>query len=157
MYNNGPLFASLAYETHSGGVAGSTSTQELDAWKAGLGYTFGNAKVGFVYEDMDHDAANNRNSRSAWYLNGAYTMGNIVLKAAYGDADASDAAVSAATEDGATFWVIGADYVLSKRSLVFAQYGSIDNDVAAKYRTNFNSAVTGKEVDTFSLGIKHTF
>lgn len=161
MYDNGPLFASLAYETHSGGILGATATQEIDAWKLGLGYSFGDGKVGFVYEDIEHDAAANVNSRSAWYLTGSYAMGPIVLKAAYGNADDSDAAGN----DEADFWTIGADYNLSKRTSIYAVYANLDHDSAANQAgasgyglrggAGYNAA--GTEVSGFSLGIKHSF
>lgn len=163
MYDNGPLFASLAYETHSN-ILGATATAELDAWKLGLGYSFGDAKVGLVYEDIDSDTALDADSRSAWYLTGSYAMGPIVLKAAYGAADDSDAAGN----DEADFWAIGADYNLSKRTSIYAVYANLDHETAQAGTSGFGlrggvgyaagSAIgNGSEVGGFSIGIKHSF
>lgn len=158
MYENGPLFASLAYETHSGALLGSTATNSNDAWKLGLGYTMGDLKLGLVYEDIELDGAANNETRDAWYLSAAYNMGPIVLKAAYGNADDSDAAGS----DEATFWAIGADYNLSKRTSVYAVYADLDTDGAAGsgYRlggAGYVSAAANGSVNGFSFGMKHSF
>ena len=45
MYNNGPIYATVAYERHNNLVAGVDNR----AWKAGVGYDFGPGKVGFIY------------------------------------------------------------------------------------------------------------
>lgn len=158
MYENGPIFASLAYEKHSGGAGGSTATGEADAWKVGLGYTFGNAKIGAVYESTDHDdAAQMDRVRDAWYLSGVYTMGNIVLNAAYGNAEDSDAA---GASDGWDYWAVGADYILSKRTKLFGLYTTVSNDTAAAVglTPGYVPAVGGgRDQDVFSVGIIHNF
>ncbi len=156
MYDNGPLFGSLAYEKHSGGVAGSNGTQEIDAWKVGLGYTFGNTAFGLVYEDIEHDGINNNATRDAWYGSIKHTMGNVVLKAAYGKADDGEGAANANT--GATFWALGGDYMLSKRTSVYGVYSNINQDTAGDYNMlNYSAVGGGRDIDGFSLGIKHTF
>ncbi len=156
MYDNGPLFGSLAYEKHKGGVAGSTGTQEIDAWKLGLGYTFGNTALGLVYEDIEHDAANSNDTRDAWYASIKHTMGNVVLKAAYGKADDGEGAANINT--GAKFWALGGDYMLSKRTSVYGVYSKIDQDTAGDYNMlNYSAVGGGRNIDGFSLGIKHTF
>lgn len=116
MYQNGPFFASLAYETYDDGLRalnglgfGAPNTtgtdSNSDAWKLGLGYTFGNTKVGFVYENVSSsdfvpspvDGVRGINatttldpSRDAWYLSLAHSFGNNTLKFAYGNAQNSD-------------------------------------------------------------------
>lgn len=156
MYEAGPLFASLAYETHSGGVATSTPAKEENAWKVGLGYKFGDTQLGAVYENVDHDAANHISDRDAWHLSVTHTMGPIVLKAAYGQAD--DAEGSMNNKTGADFWALGVDYNLSKRTKVWAYYSTVNNDTNAKYRmNNYAAAAAGKDIDAFSIGIEHNF
>lgn len=166
MYENGPIFASLAYELHSGGAGASTATNEADAWKVGLGYNFGNASVGVVYESSDtENSTAAATARDAWYLSGKYTMGNIVLKGAWGTAEESDS-TTVGTNDGADFFAIGADYVLSKRTTVFALYANVDNDgtvgaaTAGAFRLTpgYTPGVAlGEEQDVFSVGIVHNF
>jgi predicted porin len=171
MYENGPLFASLAYEKHSNN-AGASTVDTIAAWKAGLGYSFGNAKIGAVYENIsggDTNAATvggEPNDRSAWYLSGQYNMGAIALKAAYGRAgDSNDSAVAGVeNDDGAKFYALGADYSLSKRTTVYGVYTKLkQNDTTATAigggydLTPYASAAFGNDPSVFSVGVKHTF
>jgi predicted porin len=164
IYDQGPLFASVSWEQHNGGVAGSTGSEDSDAWKVGLGYTFGNTTLNAIYESID--AASDQNTRDAWYISGVHKMGNITLKAAYGQADDSDR--SWGDDDGAQFWAIGADYSLSKRTTLYAVYATVDNENWGDYglfgqgnpsATGANSCSMGSDCDpsTFSVGIKHSF
>ncbi|MCP5278199.1 MAG: porin [Thiobacillus sp.] len=159
IYSNGPLFGSLAWEKHENGVAGAGATSDLTAWKLGVGYKFGDAKVGVGYESMDDDAGATVNDRNAWFINGAYAMGPITLKAQYAKAEDGDTAAST----GADYWAIGADYALSKRSKVYALYASTDNDAGATYTTGGAGAggtfapAAGTSPSTISIGIEHSF
>lgn len=154
IYHNGPLFASLAYETHSGLLSTSTANQDEDAWKVGLGYTFGDTKVGLVYEDVNHDAPSNQSERSAYFLALTHNMGPIALKAAYGEADNSKAFAN----DGASYWAVGVDYSMSKRTKLWAYYSAINNDPKAWYgMNNYAAAGAGLDIDAFSVGIEHNF
>jgi predicted porin len=159
MYENGPLFASLAYENHSGVLAGtftSTATAQESAWKLGLGYTFGDTKLMGVYENVNHDAANHISDRSAWWLGATHAMGPITLKAGYGSAGDGEGAVNNNT--GAKSWALGADYNLSKRTKVEFIYAQVNNDSAAQYRMNsYSAAAAGKDISAFSIGIEHNF
>jgi predicted porin len=126
--------------------------------------------IGAVYENLDAEFSfgglSADQERDAWYLTGKYTMGNIVLKAAYGTADEFDGSVFAGTSNtGADFWTVGADYNLSKRTTVYALYATVDNDSAGAggalggtYRlVPYAGATAGSDPSAFSVGIKHTF
>ncbi|MDQ1314499.1 MAG: hypothetical protein QG662_608 [Pseudomonadota bacterium] len=144
-YKNGPLYASLAYQSveDADRFVSSTSTtlDGSDAWKAGIGYTIGAAKVGFVYENVDTDlTAGGSAERDSWLVNGVYNMGAIALKAQYGQVDAG-------TVDQ-DLWSIGADYTLSKRTVAYLAYGSGDDG---------SSASNGGDVSGWNLGMKHSF
>lgn len=159
IYNNGPLFASLAWEKHEDGVAGSVAGSQLDAWKLGVGYKFGDFKVGLGYESLDDDAGATVNDRNAWFINGAYAMGPITLKAQYASAGDGDTAA----DTSADYWAIGADYKLSKRTKVYALYASTDNDAAGTYTTGGAGAggiyapAAGTDPSVLSIGIEHSF
>ncbi|NWG85916.1 MAG: porin [Hydrogenophilaceae bacterium] len=159
MYENGPLFASLAYEVYNGEAgAASTPTKSHDAWKVGAGYKFGDTKLGVIYEAMENDTAASTTSRDAWYVSLAHTMGPIVLKAAYGKANDSDHATD---KDGADMWAVGMDYNLSKRTALYAVYANLENDTNAKYGIGdggkLYTPADGKDASAFSVGIKHSF
>ena len=160
IYNNGPLFASLAWEKHENGVAGAGATTSLDAWKLGVGYKFGDAKVGFGYESMDDDGGATVNDRNAWFINGTYAMGPITLKAQYASAGDGDTA----PDTSADYWAIGVDYNLSKRTKVYALYATTDNDAGGLYATGgagaggtFTPTVAGTDPSVLSIGIEHSF
>ncbi|KVW99700.1 porin [Thiobacillus denitrificans] len=189
VYENGPLFATLAYEstrfatgaaTVIAGAGGNTystdplSTAETDqkSWRAGVGYSFGNTKLGLAYEktDLDSDALTGTidggdtsvsTDRDAWYASVAHKMGNITLKAAYTKANELDG-----TDDtGASQYSLGASYALSKRTELFGLYTQVKNDSDAAYSLGgggtgihaVNTAAVGQDPRGISVGMIHKF
>lgn len=159
VYSNGPLFGSLSYQNVKDIVAaGADST----AWKLGLGYTFGDAKVGFIYEKVDADTT--AQDRKSWQLNGVYNMGPIALKAVYGQI--SDANFGITANNDKKMFALGADYAMSKRTTAYVVYGNGDADVASA-NIAFATPVTGAagayigsaagDVDGWNIGLKHSF
>lgn len=153
MYDNGPVFASLAYEKHN---ISDLAVDDRDAWKVGLGYNFGNATVGLIYEKAGTVIAGSEEDRSAWYLPFTYTMGNVVLKAAYGSAG------DTVNNDGAKYYTIGGDYNLSKRTKLFATYAKTNNDNGGSYNAavagddSYNTAA-GEDPSVLQIGVRHSF
>lgn len=166
VYANGPLSVIAAYESQKDSPIapfGSSDIADSKAWKLGAGYAFGNTRVAGVYERISADDWFGSDfDRDAWYLSVAHTMGNITLKGAYANADETDFSAGSA-DDSADFWVIGVDYALSKRTVAYALYSSLDNDSNANYRIGgngttgaFNSGFGG-DPSGLSIGIKHSF
>jgi predicted porin len=131
MYANGPLTVDLAYQ--------DVKAVDNDGLKLGVGYKFGDAKVGFVYEKTDDAGVADVRDGDSWLLNGSYAMGPITLKAMYGEVDVNKTKVG----DGDMF-ALGADYALSKRTTAYFVYGQGDVDV-------------GTDIDGWNLGVKHSF
>lgn len=156
VYSNGPLYATLAYEAND--VAGGAQN---DAWRAGVGYTFGNTKLGLAYEDNDAEAAGGTttNDGSAWYVSVAHKMGNITLAAAYTDRDE----YTSGADNGAQQWTAGMTYSLSKRTELFALYTEVSNDtngannIGAGTGIATVSTVAGGDAQGISLGLNHSF
>ncbi|MCP4274818.1 MAG: porin [Gammaproteobacteria bacterium] len=148
-YSNGPFFAAFAHEAITGEYVNAlytmvtTNDLDYDKWRIGLGYTANGFHVGFVYEDRDLDHVADGDS---WQLSGSYTMGNNVLKAAYGEADGMvrNSGMGFMVDD-AEMWSIGLDHKLSKRTKVYAQYADFDTDA------------DDTDMDAFSVGIVHKF
>ncbi len=156
MYANGPLTIDVGYQD----VDQVNST----AWKIGAGYTFGDLKLGAVYEDVsdrvtgtgdtdDLVAGKKRGKgsgldRDSWMVNAAYNMGAITLKGMYGQATVERAAASDLDQD---LWAIGADYALSKRTTAYIVYGSGDNDMPS------NTAGDKDDQSGWTVGMKHSF
>lgn len=179
VYSNGPLYATLAYEANRDvasttsvavadlltGIVTTTSTtsvaQKADAWRAGVGYTFGNTKLGLAYEDNDAEnaAGATTNDGSAWYLSVAHKMGNITLAAAYTDRDE----YTSGADNGAQQYVVGATYSLSKRTSLYALYTEVSNDTNGTNglgpATGIATVptVAGGDASGFSLGMNHSF
>ena len=164
-YKNGPLFVTGAYEKHmsvgtSLCVAGATclgsGVNDRDAWKVGAGFTFGNFKIGGVYESMDGDGAINI-EHDTWGLMGGYQMGAFLLKASYAQADD----VGSTANSGTDMWAVGADYAMSKRTKVQLTYAMQDNDSNGVWGLGQGASVAngkaGEAVSGFSLGMVHSF
>ena len=152
VYMNGPLFASLSYQKvqDADAFVATAILAESTATKLGLGYTFGDAKVGFVYEDVNTDvAAGGSADRKSWLVNGVYNMGPIALKAQYGRlANSTNYAAAAGEGKNPTMWALGVDYNLSKRTTAYFVYGKGDNDAAG---------VAHVDESGYNIGIKHSF
>lgn len=158
LYENGPLFASLAHETH--GNEGSGGTNDTQGNKLGVGYAFNDAtRLGLVYEMLSEEGAGSAFDRDAWYLSLAHKIGNNTLKAAYGHANDNDAI----TDSGADFFALGVGHNLSKRTEVYALYATTQNDINAGYPLGSGTtgvtapAAAGQDVSSFSVGINHSF
>ncbi len=158
-YQNGPFFASLAYERLSDDYvralynSASPLNIDYDKWRLGLGYTANNMHVGFIYEDrhlddIDYDG-------DSWQLSGSYTMGNNTFKIAYGEVSdfvndpsgsfSAGTLASGELDVDGDQWSIGIDHKLSNRTKVYAAY------------TDFDDTEAGMDWDALSLGIIHTF
>lgn len=203
VYENGPLFATLAYETTTYAIASSTggatvasaggnailatsaagagnyAEADQKSWRLGVGYSFGNTKLGLGYEKSKLDVAAKGvtnlgagvgvgvdTDRNAWYASVAHKMGNTTLKAAYTKAGDLDGFA----DSGAKQFSLGANYSLSKRTDVFALYTQVKNDPNAAYTLGgsptfgggtgidaVNPAATGQDPRGISLGMIHKF
>lgn len=158
IYANGPIFASLAYEKYTNGANATASAGDAKGTKFGFGYNFGDAKVGFIYERLTDSVADSATTRNAYGLNGTYTMGANVLKAAY--LVAKDGATAADTS--AKNWSLGVDHNMSKRTAVYALYTKTTNAAGATYDVggaqgaNYSPAA-GEDPSMWSFGMKHSF
>lgn len=154
MYNNGPITAALAYEAYSDGAAALQNSSGLNvpgagtdtgssAMKAGVGFKFGAAKVGGVYEVISSDGkeANGKDGQTNYMVNAAFGMGNNTVKAQY--AVAGEYAETANT--GSSELSVGLDHKFSKRTKAYVIYNQVDSDAA------------NSDSSTISLGLVHKF
>lgn len=160
-YDNGPFYASAAFERHNHDNIDGATNNTTDARTLGLSYLFNqdNTKVGFVYESMSEANVASTFDRNAWYLALSHKMSSNTLKIAYARAGDNDVASST----GANWYVLGLDHALSKRTTLYALHARTDNDSNARYGlgTGAGGAVStvaaGASPSTFSLGINHSF
>jgi predicted porin len=149
-YNNGPIFVGLGY-----GDGDYHEVNGLGAHiRAAAGLTFGPAKIVAQYDTLEADVGSA--DFSAFMVGGAFTFGNVVLKANYmeGEVDGVPAA------DSEQF-AVGADYNLSKRTTVYGLYAAGENVVlgsGAGSSDRIGSCGTcGGDVSVISLGVTHSF
>ncbi|HNQ04784.1 MAG TPA: porin [Thiobacillaceae bacterium] len=146
VYNNGPLFGALAYQNIKDTAGAGNDTK---AYKLGLGYSFGDAKVGFLHENVKVDGAAKK--RKSYALNGAYAMGPITLKALYGMVDNANFGNNTDQD----MWALGADYSLSKRTTAYFVYASGDSD--SSWGAGMVNASNRSSNAGWNLGVKHSF
>jgi predicted porin len=169
-YENGPLYVGLSYEEHRDYLAAGTKDKGS---KVGAGYTlFGATRVMLAYERLEYEPTTSTNlRRNAWFAAVNHQIGNHTLRAAYIKADDSTGNATTAVggagaptpvnsgQTGASQWIVGYGYRLSKRTELYALYSRLRNDQAAAYdfSTNAIGTATGADPTGFGAGIKHTF
>ncbi len=125
-----------------------TDTDKLQSVLLAANYNFGVAKVFAAYADNDWSAIKSRD----FLIGATVPFGPHNFIASYirkTGRDASDG-------DDASQWALGYTYSLSKRTNLYAAYGQINNDGAARYTVGNNSE-NGTGDKAFNLGVRHTF
>jgi predicted porin len=156
MYDKGPLFISVAYESHNVDDALGANLSG-DSMKVGLGFSGDVFGVGLVYETMSHDNSTNVQNRDAYWGTGWFKLGgNDKLAIAYGQANDSDAP----GDDKATLMTAGWFHNFSKTSQFYLVYASMGNSGAqATYvlgqsgHGDIVSAVAGEDQSSISAGL----
>jgi predicted porin len=157
-YKNGPIYVGVGYgdgDHHENAGLGSHM-------RVAGGVTFGPAKIVAQYDSLEDDNAltGQAGDFAAFMVGGAFTMGNIVLKANYMEGE-YDGDLGTAGYD-ATQFTVGADYKLSKRTTAYALYAAGEEGVVmgegAGTSDKLNSCGTcGTDISVLSVGMIHTF
>lgn len=153
-YNNGPLMLGAGYESHNG-LASNTN---MDMWRIVGSFNIGDFKLAGEYEQIGGDVA--AYNRDAYGLFATYNMGAWAFKVNYMNASESD---RVGGNDGADQTTLGADYSLSKRTVVYGYYAVTNNDTFAAYGLGTGAGASDAtshsdaNPSTFSLGVKHSF
>jgi predicted porin len=132
----------------------------------GAGYDMGVAKVNLVYLQSDVEgnptAATINLKSDAWGLNGSIPLGQVRLVGGYYSGKIQTSGVETAN---ATMYHLTSFYDLSKRTSLFGNYQSTNNDNkygqgGMMFGLNTGSAVgryTVGSSSAFTVGIRHTF
>lgn len=98
--------------------------------------------------------------QQGWWLGGMYKMGIGEIRAAAGRIKAD---LTGAVDPRATLWGVSYNYPLSRRTNVYAAYGSMDNNQTGAFQLESSSraialpVAAGVDTKAFSIGIRHTF
>jgi len=202
VWTRGPILVAGGYETHQGynpgtqadGIANPKDT----AIQIGGKFDFGMGQVGVGYEQLKYGssrtgaATTNAYKQANYVVNGRFNVGPGAIWAGYTktpggkSCDAGAATVSSATasavcgaDSAAKQLSVGYDYILSKRTKVYAAYSKIDNGLGTNYyyvagpaanegggpAVSSNATINGTaggllpgtDVTTIGLGVQHTF
>lgn len=164
-YANGPINVGGSYWRHNeeggNGAGGSVSNERSSRlwfkYTLPMGLELG---LGWDRSQYDSDATAGTNwiKRTAWMLPVAYTMGPHKMYFQYARAgNTSGAAVNDST--GATAYLLGYDYALSKRTTLGAYYTTVRNKSNGTYDFFATSVATGADMDSrqIYLGMGHSF
>ncbi len=123
MYKNGPLDASLAYQSVKDAV-GTGPYEDMTAVKLGVGYAVASAtKLGLVYENVD--MGNVMGDQSNVYFSAAHGLGDgMTANFAFGQ----KGDLGNTSDSGATFFAVGVNKALSDKTELYALYTKIDGD-----------------------------
>ncbi len=143
-YSSSSLNVSVAYYRKNNRI----DTDKMESVLLAANYDFGVAKVFAAYADNDWFIGKSRD-----FLIGTTVpygphkfIASYIRKTGRGATDGDDA----------NQWGLGYTYSLSKRTNLYAAYGSISNDGNAKYTVGNNSE-NGTGNKAFNLGVRHTF
>ncbi|MDB5906335.1 MAG: porin [Massilia sp.] len=170
-YTSGPLNVRLAYNNKNSDVSATTGVTAVSRTIGtntllAANYDFGAVKAFFAYGvDKGFNSAplGNANNPFGGVKPTASTDGSEVLLGL--SAPVGNGSVLAAVQrkndktsfdQDATGWGVGYLYSLSKRTVLYTVYGTIDNKNGAGY-TVANNTETGTGDRAFNLGVRHTF
>jgi len=139
LYSNGPVFASLAYNSYDTGnlAALAPNSYSPSIVRATLVWNGGNWQAGALYSKMNMDDL--LDDSTAWGLSGHFMITpNDKIKAQYLDGDSptfktsvvglSPSVQISGGDDPVTQWSIGYEHSFSKRTYVHVGYTSYDLD-----------------------------
>jgi predicted porin len=142
-YRSGPLLAILSY-----GITEVTSSVDAKLLTFGATYDMKVVRLFGMYSTTDVGAADQTN----WLLGVSAPFGKTTLRASYHEVDGGGSISNRSAKHAS----VGADYALSRRTAIYANYAKIGNRntnfVVATGPTRAGSGSSGYEV-----GLRHSF
>ena len=163
-YDNGPISARLDYEQAPFPGFGFSKSQVM----TGAGsYDFGVVKVSALIDQIKNSDLGLK--QVSWMVGAKAPIGKFVARAMVGQVRGKDDKVDlpfdvsgttpSAGGGKSTKWGLGADYLLSKRTALYADYGQIHNASDANRQINWAANSNGIGVGTigFDFAMRHSF
>lgn len=152
-WTSGAFGAVIGYEKQK-----TFAGNDASAWKIGGSFKVLPTTTLYAMVDrIDSDAASD--ARTAYYIAGKHSIGNIDLMANFMVARDSDGATPATDDDGAKAFSLGAVYNFSKRTNIGAYYAQVKNDDDGVYGmdSGYSPAAGEDKVKGFSIRMQHKF
>jgi len=155
-YSANNMYLTFSHDTD--GQGSGPGIDDITATKLAGQFSFGPTTVGVIF-DMISDG--DSNSRDALWFAGSHKMGSLTLKAAFAQADDSDAG-----KDGASYVALGLDHAFKDNVTGYVIYSQISNESAGSYgftsaphtSSNTKTAVAaGEDTSVFAVGVKVDF
>lgn len=173
-YEAGPIYVGYAYTAVNASGNGSlasdglgTNINKLDDHRLGAMYKASFGQVGLLWDRARLNPASGSDlKQNVYYLSGKANVGNGAVIAQVGRA--GQVKGDNVDNQGATHYVLGYEYNLSKRTVLKALYSRINNKDNSNYDylygvSNANSTAStagmtnGTSVSGISLGLRHSF
>jgi predicted porin len=182
-YEVGPLYLAVAYETHEDLFGGSKNVPTAlkndsnpaakstdTATRLTAQYKFAsNTRAEANFARIKYDETGGTTGKFATYKHNTWSIGAeqlinaVTLAASYGQGSAGTCslvggvACSTAGLDGKML-NLGASYSFSKRTSLFALYSLMRNGNSAVYNNlNSGNPTPGQDINTYAVGISHSF
>lgn len=155
-YENGPVYAGLAYSELTGGTPANLATNGYTnkTWVAAGSYDFKVVKVlaSYAAGKLDQDNGGTIYKGDGWSLGAKVPLGTAhVISAQY-----SKLNDKMSTDQDFKVWGVGYEYYLSKRTNLYAAYAKGSNNNGATYALDGaavgNSAVVGSSTTYNTMG-----
>jgi predicted porin len=146
VYNNGPFQGGLAYE-YNEDVRG----ENLDDWAFSItaAWNFGIVRVAGLYERLQYDTPQGNLKRNFWGISGTGPLGPGTWYAFYGQANDGSGpstqrvgGLTGGGDSGSWQGSLSYTYPLSKRTITYVGWNSINNEANASYNFNINPYTT---------------
>lgn len=138
---------------HTGAANGLTSSRNNDTFTTVNGYLMlGTTKVGGGVIDRELNAASGQVESVLYYLGASHPLGGFILDAQVAKRDVKR------SDNDVTMLVARLIYPLSKRTLVYASVGRMDNDGSSAVALDLGGTVgVGMAQNGVMTGIRHAF
>lgn len=161
-YANGPLILGATYEYNKyQSYYGAPSIDAGNEWHLAGSYNFGVVRVNGAYGITSYaqNPGEKKDSRSQWLIGASTPIGaNGTLSANY--ARATIEYNTGANDDDVSFWGIGYQHALSKRTNLYVAYGDINQDKSNLVKSRLDGGTTTGQTgyqSAFNVGIRHDF
>jgi predicted porin len=163
IYEQGALYATVTQERHHEYQGPGRNDRGT---KIAAAYRFGQTRIAVAAEKLSYETATGSLERKSYYLSATHQFGAHGIR--FGIAKAGDGEggstqkvgfIKKGPDTGAIHYTLGYDYILSKRTSVFAYYTRLDNDKNAVYDFAINGlgVGAGSTLRGTALGIRHSF